>query len=164
VEKGMKTLIIVSDTHGSIKGLDKIFPLIAENNYLIHLGDGCNDVRRARMEYPEKVYQCAGNCDFFCPLPTEEILEVEGVRILYCHGHTYGVKTGLETLAKVAKRKGCDVALYGHTHNALISEMDGVMLINPGSFRLPTDEGGSYCYLVIHDKKITPVLVGESAY
>ena len=160
----MKKLIIVSDTHGSVKGLDKIHSLIAENDYLIHLGDGCNDVRRARMEYPEKVYQCAGNCDFFCPLPTEEILEIEGVRILYCHGHTYSVKTNLETLANAAKKKDCDIALYGHTHQALISEIDGVTLINPGSFRFPAGEGGSYCYLVINDKKITPVLVGECAY
>jgi len=160
----MKKLIVVSDTHGSVKGLDKIFPLLAENDYLIHLGDGCNDVRRARMEYPDKVYQCAGNCDFFCPLPTEGILELEGVRILYCHGHTYGVKSSLSKLALAAKEKECDVALYGHTHDALISEINGVTLINPGSFKAPAGEGGSYCYIVINGKKITPVLVGESVF
>ncbi len=160
----MKKLIIVSDTHGSVKGLDKIYPLIVENDYLIHLGDGCNDVRQARMEYPEKVYQCAGNCDFFCPLPAEDILAVEGVRILYCHGHTYGVKSSLTKLALAAKEKECDIALYGHTHNALISEINGVTLINPGSLRMSAGEGGSYCYLVINGKKITPVLVGESVY
>lgn len=160
----MKTLLIVSDTHGSVKGLDKMFPLLAENDYLVHLGDGCNDVRRLRMEYPEKVYQCAGNCDFFCGLPTESILEVEGVRIFYCHGHTYGVKSGLERLATAAKQNACDVVLYGHTHEARIEESDGITFINPGSFRAPVGEGGGYCYLAIHEKKVTPVLVGESAY
>ena len=49
----------------------------------------------------------------------------------------YGVKTLLGVLAHEAKEKGCDVALYGHTHRADICEMDGVTLINPGSLRYP---------------------------
>ncbi|MBQ8295400.1 MAG: metallophosphoesterase [Clostridia bacterium] len=160
----MKKLIIISDTHGNTKGLEKLRPLIAENDYVVHLGDGGADMRELRGEYPEKVYQCGGNCDFFSPLPEDGELEIEGVKVYYCHGHKYHVKSELTALAAEAKRRGCDIALYGHTHIAKITEMEGVMLINPGSLRRAVGEGGSYCYLVINKEKATPVLVGESVF
>ena len=160
----MKKLIIISDTHDSRKGIDKLTPLIAENDYLIHLGDGAGDVRELTSQYPDKVYQCAGNCDFFSAMPEEGTLEVEWLKIMYCHGHRYGVKNHLYALAKEAKARGCQIALYGHTHQPFITEIEGVTLINPGSLRYPAGEGGSYCYLVIEKDKPTAVIVGETAY
>ncbi len=158
----MKKILVISDTHGSRKGIEKLKPLIAENDYVIHLGDGAGDMREITGLYPDKVYLCAGNCDFFSPLPDEGVLEVEHLKILYCHGHKYGVKRGLASLLNEAKRRGCDIVLYGHTHDSAITEIDGVTLINPGSARYPAGEGGSYCYLVINKDKATPVIVGES--
>ena len=158
----MKKIIVVSDTHGSKKGLEKLLPLIAENDYVIHLGDGAGDMRNIQAEYPEKVYLCAGNCDFFSPLPTEGELEVEYLKIFYCHGHKYSVKSHLYALAREAKSRGCEIALYGHTHTALITEVDGVTLINPGTLKNAVGAGGSYCYLVINKDKATPVIVGET--
>ena len=160
----MKKLIVISDTHGSRKGIEELMPLIAENDYVIHLGDGALDMREAMEQYPDKVYFCAGNCDFFSSIPDEGILEVEQVKILYCHGHKYGVKNHLYSLAKAAQEKGCDIALYGHTHQPLITEIEGVILINPGTLRYPAGKGGSYCYLVVEKKKPTAVIVGETAY
>ncbi len=157
----MKKLIILSDTHGSKKGLEKLRPLVEENDYLVHLGDGAGDVRALMSAYPDKVYLCAGNCDFFSSYPDDGVLEVERLRIYYCHGHRYGVKRDLQALAAAAKARDCDIALYGHTHRPLISKLDGVTLINPGSLRYPHDGGGSYCYLVVEKNKATPVLVGE---
>lgn len=159
----MKKLIVISDSHGNRTGIEKLRPLFEENDYIVHLGDGAGDVREIMDTYPEKVYLCRGNCDFL-PYPEEGGIEVDGCKIFYCHGHKYGVKSGLEALAKEAKRRGADVALYGHTHRALITQIDGVTLINPGSLKRPAFEGGSYCYLVVHKGKITPVIVGESVY
>ena len=158
----MTKIIVVSDSHGNLKNIEKLQPLIAENDLFVHLGDGAGDIRAVSHAYPDKVYQCAGNCDFFSPLPSEGVLEVERVRIFFCHGHKFRVKSTLCELALEAKRRDCDVALYGHTHNANITEINGVTLINPGSLRYLLGEGGSYCYLVIHGEKVTPVLVGES--
>ncbi len=160
----MKKIIVVSDTHGSKKGLEKIYPLIAENDYTIHLGDGVGDMREITALYPDKIYTCAGNCDFCTFAPDEDILEIESVRILFCHGHKYGVKDDLDLLAREAKKRDCDVALYGHTHQALVTEIDGVTLINPGSLRYPAKEGGSYAYLVITGAKVTVTLVGDKYY
>lgn len=157
----MKTVLVVSDTHGSRKGIDALRARVDENDYLIHLGDGALDVRAELSAYPDKVYFCAGNCDYLSALPTEGELEIEQVKIFYCHGHTYGVKSGLEKLAKTAKERGCQVALYGHTHRVKIDVVDGVTLINPGSARYSVESGGGYAYIVVHKDKVTPVLVGE---
>ena len=157
----MKRIIILSDSHGNLKGVEELLPLIAENDYVIHLGDGAGDMREAWGLYPEKIYACAGNCDFFSSLPEDGVLDVEGISIYFCHGHRYGVKTDLRALALAAKRRNCAVALYGHTHVADITEMEGVTLINPGTLRRAVGQGGSYCYLVVHNEKVTPVIVGE---
>ncbi len=157
----MKTLLIFSDTHGNKKGIDSLLSLIAENDYVVHLGDGAGDMWKVRADYPDKVYVCAGNCDFYSPLPEEGILEVERCRIFYCHGHRYRVKSDLTELALAAKARDCDIALYGHTHCAKISKIEGVTLINPGTLSRNVGKGGSYCYLVVEKDKCTPVIVGE---
>ncbi len=160
----MKKLVVLSDTHGNKNVAQQIYGLANDNDYVVHLGDGATDMRELRALFPEKVYACAGNCDLFTPLPDEGELEVEQVRILYCHGHRYGVKTSLDILAHVARLRDCQLVLYGHTHEARIDEIDGVMLVNPGSMRFAPGKGGSYCYLVINKKEFTPVIVGESCY
>lgn len=158
----MKKLLILSDSHGNLQNIDQLRSLIAENDYVIHLGDGAGDMRCITREYPEKVYLCAGNCDFSSPYPIEGTIEVENVKIFYCHGHTYGVKSGLANLALEAKKRGCDIALYGHTHIPQIMEINGVTLVNPGSLRYKLHKGGSYCYLVVHKDQFTPVIVGNT--
>ena len=153
----MKTFVILSDSHGrSSKSFSKLEPLFAENDYIVHLGDGSSDMRRIFAQYPEKTYVCKGNCDLSYGAE-EYIIEEEGVSLLCCHGHKYGVKGGLERLAAYAKSKGCDVALYGHTHTANIETVGGVLCVNPGA--LGSFSGGSYCYLVVHGGKATPTIV-----
>ena len=157
----MKRLIAVSDSHGNAKAIEKLFPLIAENHYFIHLGDGISDLGKALSEFPKKVEFCQGNCDFYAGVADEGILEVENIKIFYCHGHRYGVKGGLSALAIRAKSLGCQLALYGHTHRPLITQEEGVTLINPGSLRFSVEAGGSYCYLVVNGEKVVATLVGE---
>ena len=45
----MKKILILSDTHGNGKALEKLSPLVAENDYVIHLGDGVGDMRVLRF-------------------------------------------------------------------------------------------------------------------
>jgi putative phosphoesterase len=157
----MKRLVIVSDTHGNKKGVEKLSPIIKENHYFVHLGDGVLDLDPVLEACPKKTYFCRGNCDLFASVPDEGILEVEDIKIFYCHGHRYGVKTDLNALARAAKSRGCQVALFGHTHRPIITEEEGVTLINPGSLKLPTDAGGTYCYMVVNGNKVVSTIVGE---
>ena len=75
---------------------------------------------------------------------------------------TAEAKSAHDEYAKKAKSLGCQLALYGHTHQAGVVDIDGVTLVNPGSLRYSFNEGGSYAYIVINGEKITAVIVGES--
>lgn len=152
----MKTFVILSDSHGRRKALEKLRPLFAENDYIVHLGDGSTDMRETFGIYPEKTFIIKGNCDFGYG-EDECVIEAEGLSVLCCHGHRYGVKSGLGRLSARAKELGCEIALYGHTHRAEAREVDGVLCINPGAAGSYSEP--SYCYLVLHEKKATPTIV-----
>lgn len=153
----MKRFVVLSDSHGrSQRELERLKPLMLESDYIVHLGDGSADLRKFSEEYPEKTYICRGNCDFSFGRE-EYVLEAEGISILCCHGHRYGVKSGLSLLAARAKELHCAAALYGHTHEADIREADGVLCVNPGA--LSSYFAPSYCYLVVHEGKTTPTIV-----
>ena len=157
----MKTLMAISDTHGRVESISELQSLIEENDYVVHLGDGFFDFKNVYCAYPKKAYAVRGNCDMFAALPQEEVLEIEDSRVLCCHGHAYGVKSGIDRLIYRAQELSCNVVLYGHTHVARIDEKSGVTLVNPGSFRNPLKAGGSYAYLVFNGKKVTAVIVGN---
>lgn len=148
----MKTIVVLSDTHGYKKSIEELDGIFAESDMIIHLGDTSSDGGFIRSRYPEKTHVINGNCDLFPLGESEEVIEVENVKIFACHGHRYSVKTTLARLAERAKELGCRLALYGHTHQAREDEIDGVTLINPGA---GTRYGGrSYLYLVINGDKI----------
>ncbi len=152
----MKTMIVLSDSHGRRGVIEKLSPLFAENNYIVHLGDGYSDMREVTEQYPDKVYAVKGNCDFSRGIG-ELVIDVEGVKMLLCHGHAYGVKSGIGKLVLRAKELDCAVALYGHTHRAEIEEEDGVLCINPGSAGAHCNP--TYCYIVVNGEKVVSKII-----
>lgn len=153
----MKTIVVVSDTHGYRQGLEKLMPVFAENDMIIHLGDTSGDGAYLRKLFPDKAVVINGNCDFPSLGDDESVLSVEGIKIFACHGHRYSVKTTLLRLARKAKEEGCEIALYGHTHLAREDEIDGVTLLNPGC---GTRYGArSYLYLIVNGQKFTYKIV-----
>ena len=153
----MKTFVILSDTHYNTAPLSKISVVLAECDYIIHLGDMASDAKELARAYPEKTYIIAGNNDFWGG-ESEIVLEAEDRRIFACHGHRYGVKSGTSRLAAAAKAKFCDIALYGHTHVSDVHEEDGVLLINPGCMTRYSPQW-TYCYLVVNGKKAVATIV-----
>ena len=153
----MKTFVILSDTHRNTAPLQKIATVLSECDYIIHLGDMASDARELAREYPEKTYVLAGNNDFWGG-ESEIVLDAEERRIFACHGHRYGVKSGTERLVAAAKEHMCDIALFGHTHEAFVGEEDGVLLVNPGCMTRYSPRW-SYCYLVISGKKAVATIV-----
>lgn len=153
----MKTIIVVSDSHGNRAALDKLDTIFAESDYIIHLGDTSSDGNYIKNKFPQKTHVINGNCEFMSVGVKEEVLEIEGVKILACHGHAYSVKSTLAPLARRAKELGCNIALYGHTHFAGENQLDGVSLINPGTLSKYSQK--SYLYLVINDGKFTSKIV-----
>lgn len=53
------------------------------------------------------------------------------------HGHYYNVSLGVETLREEAIERGCDIAMYGHTHRPYLEQGGKVTILNPGSLSYP---------------------------
>ena len=153
----MKTVIVVSDSHGNRRAFEELDTIFGESDYIFHLGDTSSDGGVIRSKYPDKTFLVNGNCDPVKLGEDELTIEVEGVKIFLCHGHLYSVKSTLLRLAREAKAQGCKLALYGHTHSAREDEIDGVTLLNPGN--LSRYGKKSYLYIVINGDKFTHKVV-----
>ena len=153
----MKTVIVISDSHGNRAALDKLNGVFAESDYIIHLGDTSSDGSYIRKQFPDKTYLLNGNCDLTKLGESELTLQIEGVKIFACHGDCYGAKSGYDRLAYKAEEQGCSVALFGHTHKAVEYTAGSVTLFNPGN--LSRYSHNSYLYLVINGDKAVGKIV-----
>lgn len=126
-------IIVFSDSHGDAAGMVDVLERERPDR-VFHLGDYLRDAEELEWAYPDlHIDMVAGNCDWHSSAAREQILDLQGCRLLLCHGHTYGVKNGLSALARAAREQQADVALFGHTHEAHSSRKMGVSLCNPGS-------------------------------
>lgn len=127
-------IVVVSDTHGNDSSLRRAILAQPQAEVVIHLGDGEEELLRAKRAFPEKMFLAVrGNCDFGSSLPGVGEFTAEGVKIFYTHGHAYGVKSGPYSIVCAARERGAQVLLYGHTHRAFTDYEDGLYMMNPGS-------------------------------
>lgn len=137
-------IAVVSDTHGAVGKLEGLKNVIDGCDYLFFLGDGETDIKRVGGLFNAQIVAVAGNNDFRGFYEKEVIEQIGEIKFLITHGHAYGVRNGTERLLERAKQTGCRVALFGHTHHAIVEEIDGVTLMNPGSVGYPDDGRPSY--------------------
>ena len=136
-------LLVVSDTHGRLDRMEDSMPMLRaiKGDLLVHLGDHARDAELFAKRLSLPVVALPGNCDFCPGKELERVLPFGEKRLLLCHGHTLGVKSGLDRLLRRAKALGCDAALFGHTHLPHQAVEDGVLLLNPGSLGYAPDLG-----------------------
>ena len=128
-----KKIIVVSDTHGRRDALQRCIDISVPFDIIIHCGDGVKDIRSAIIPDDVVVLAVAGNTDIYSS-PDEERLLIEniaGKRVLITHGHSYNVKTGLQSISQSASDLKADVVLFGHTHSSYLY-MNNPVLFNPG--------------------------------
>ena len=144
-------ILIVSDTHRSDENLKLVIRQHTPLDMLIHLGDAEGSERFiSEWVNPEcQMEMVLGNNDFFSMLDREREIEIVGHKILLTHGHYYGVSMGPEGLADEARSRGCDMAMFGHTHKPFLGEIGGVMVLNPGSLSYPRQERRRPSYMIM---------------
>ncbi len=148
------TLLILSDSHGSHDAVAEAIRR-ARPDGILFAGDGLRDLTRLSLP-PVPLWTVRGNCDHMLyPLiingeaaeaPEELVFSVDGIRILLCHGHRYGVKSGLGLAIAAAVRADADLLVFGHTHAPLerrltpdspedfdLPRQKPLTLFNPGS-------------------------------
>ncbi len=159
------TLLILSDSHGRPdrirEAIDRTRP-----DGILFAGDGLRDLASASVE-GSPLWAVRGNCDWITtpviwggsPLAPqeEELITVEGVRILLMHGHTYRVKGGLGAAIARAVHQHADILVFGHTHIPLELHLSPhtpgeyavqkpLTVFNPGSLG---DRDGSFGTLTV---------------
>lgn len=155
-------LIVFSDSHHA--NITDMLAIIDEEkpDAVLHLGDLTADVDDIRCVYPDlPVYHVRGNNDWNVEdVKDSLIVSVGSINIFMTHGHLYGVRRNTRSLEQAARRNGCHVALYGHTHEAEITQKKDMLIANPGSISMPYNwEPPSYLRLEIKKDKIEPELV-----
>lgn len=165
------TLLILSDSHGRPDRVAEAIKRVKPDGILF-AGDGLRDL--AYIDLPASTGACPlwvvkGNCDWMISpvvvgdtvleAEDEELITVEGIRILLMHGHRYGVKGGLGSAIARAVSRDADVLVFGHTHMPAelhlspdracdVSVKKPLTVFNPGSLG---DRGASFGTLTIWD-------------
>lgn len=132
----MRRILVLSDSHGNLNNMVFAVKTVAPD-MIIHLGDCLADAGKLQKKFAHiPMERVPGNCD--CDQEfAEQLLFVEGKKILICHGHTFNVKAGYLNLAMGAQERGADVVLFGHTHKVFYDTHNGITYLNPGSIGSP---------------------------
>lgn len=163
--------LFASDIHGSAYYCRKLLDAFREEQAerLVHLGDLLyhgprNDLPREYApkeviallnEHKNKIYAVRGNCEAevdqmvleFPVMADYCILSVDGRTFYATHGHIYN-QDNLPPL-----QEG-DILIHGHTHVLKAQQMDGYILLNPGSVSIPK-EGNPATYAVLENSIFT---------
>ena len=143
-------ILVVSDTHGRDGNLERAVLREQPFDMLIH----CGDVE-GREFFIEALAECpctiiSGNNDFFSDLPREDERSIAGHRILISHGHYYGVSMDFSRIVDEAQSRNCDCVCFGHIHRPVLEEIDGVLVLNPGSLSFPRQRNRKPSYAVLN--------------
>ena len=163
--------VFASDIHGSAYYCRKLLDAFREEQAerLVLLGDLLyhgprNDLPREYApkeviallnEHKNKIYAVRGNCEAevdqmvleFPVMADYCILSVDGRTFYATHGHIYN-QDNLPPL-----QEG-DILIHGHTHVLKAQQMDGYILLNPGSVSIPK-EGNPATYAVLENSIFT---------
>mgnify|MGYP001029675714 FL=1 len=153
---------VISDTHGNLTFASKALNLWGKVDCILHAGDGYRDALALAKMAGCPVYAVCGNTDGVFS-PTEELVDLQDLteedlkvyKILLTHGHEFSPATREVRLADLAKRRGAQIAVYGHTHQPYSSYHSGILVFNPGSPFRPRMSERSCGLIEIDDRKIS---------
>ena len=122
----MKTIGIISDTHGLLRW--EAAAALAGVDHIIHAGDiGTPDILE-RLQRIAPVTAVRGNNDkgaWADPLPATAIVDICGQRLYVLHD--------IADLDVDPVADGIAAIIAGHSHKPSVLEKDGVLFLNPGS-------------------------------
>lgn len=159
---------VISDTHipeRASKIPEIVFRLFKDVDLILHAGDLVSPDVLKELEQIAPTKCSQGNMDraYGLKIPRNIFLEIEGLKVGLNHGEVYP-RGDTQQLKYIAMEMGVEVLITGHTHWPFIKEVDGVLLLNPGSATVPRLTDPSVMLLEINNKKIDAsiVKIGES--
>ena len=127
---------VISDTHipSRARALpEEVLRLFAGVARILHAGDVSTQAVLASLGTLAPVTAVAGNVEdpaLAASLPEAVSLTIGGLPIGMIHnsGRSVGRRERMRR-----RFPGCRVVVYGHSHQPLIEDRDGILLLNPGS-------------------------------
>jgi len=147
-----KKILVFSDTHGGVSALKTVFNWAKEHTppagtlcSAAFLGDGLSDLQQAA---DATGFFCdwkivSGNNDYGYSVPEAAAFDLAEHRFFMCHGHHHSLYGGYNTLVAAAHSVRANVALFGHSHVPFHKNIEGILLINPGSVARPRNRIGA---------------------
>ncbi|QQY80206.1 hypothetical protein EDD65_10314 [Keratinibaculum paraultunense] len=154
-------IFVVSDTHGSTRDFINQINNMDKPELIIHLGDYVEDGEKIEEYTGIKTVIVKGNGDYFHTKYNEdEILYIKGKTLFLTHGHTYGVKYGINRLLYKAEEIGADLVLFGHTHSPILFKENNIIFMNPGSSSFPRgfNRRKTFGMIYVKDKILAEIL------
>ena len=149
---------VISDTH-----IPERVPKIPENVFntfknvdmILHAGDLVSYEVLDELEKIAPTKCSQGNIDRACgiELPKNVVFEAEGLKIGLNHGEVYP-RGDTQQLKYIAMEMGVEILITGHTHWSFITELENVLLLNPGSPTVPRLSDPSVMLLKIENRKV----------
>lgn len=128
-------VLVVSDSHGDREILVELIERYKDKvDQLFHCGD-------SELEETDSVWDSMtsvrGNMDYSDEYALTQVTDVKNERIFVAHGHRFDVNYTLQELVYAAKEEKADYAFFGHTHQAVVENIDNIVVLNPGSISQP---------------------------
>ncbi|ACL69582.1 phosphodiesterase [Halothermothrix orenii] len=167
-----ESIVVVSDTHGSLTAWKKAEGLMSRSKLVIHAGDVLYHGARNPLpdgynttglieeinKFKGSLMMVKGNVDSLVdewvlpyPLPEYVLVEINGLRLVVYHGYQHNNE---KDRIKFARRFKADILIYGHTHIPEIKNREDIILLNPGSMSLPKQKPAIPSVAVIKDNSI----------
>ncbi len=142
-------VLIVSDTHGRHRNLDRALEAAGSIDLFVHLGDVEGGECYIDAVVPCEKHIVRGNNDFFSDLPREEEFYIEDKKVFITHGNNYYVSLGPEQIREEGLARGADIVMYGHTHRPYLDQHEDIIVLNPRSLSYPRQEGRKGSYMIM---------------
>ncbi|HNT26580.1 MAG TPA: metallophosphoesterase family protein [bacterium] len=155
-----RRILVVSDTHGSLP--DRICDIAADT--VLHAGDIGDDRVLAALHCFDTVHAVRGNTDTALPeLPDTVRADIAGVRFFLVHNLTAPHRLLPENRREIAGSRP-RLVVFGHTHQPLLREEEGILYLNPGSLGRPGVDGTpTYAVVTVAGGAVRKVEICDAA-
>ena len=173
-------ILVAGDTIGYYYQPDRVFKLLQEWSWTMVRGNheemlrdwlagqGQDDIRRRYGTGLAEAARCltARQIEDLLALPPTRELQVDGRRVLLCHGSPWDLNAYVypDAADEVPRRMaagGHDLVVFGHTHYPVVWELDSARVVNPGSVGQPRDRKPGACWAIWDTQADTVVLRRE---
>ena len=128
---------LISDTHIPDRAREipqKVKEAFKDVDLILHAGDLTSLSVIEELEKIAPVMAIQGNKDRVngIDLPKARVIQAEDLRIGLVHGEVYP-RADTQQLLYLARQLEADILVSGHSHQPKIEQVEGVLLLNPGS-------------------------------